>query len=224
MKKKQKLLHKLLKKLKSPTKHCIKCFKKIEENNVVSFAKSEYFLCNSCLNEKKTNFQSFVTNGVKCYSIYDYDDYIQTNLNLLKRCFDYEIRKLFLHPFEKEISIHFRSYILVAVPSLIEDDEKRGFNHVEAIFSLLGLKFVNVLEKIKNDKFRDHKTIKAEDTQYILQVNNVSKLKGKNVLLVDDVYVTGSTIKTCIDLIKQCDPKTIKVLVIAKSKDSKQNY
>ena len=78
-------------------------------------------------------------------------------------------------------------------------------------------------KKIRNTKFRDNKTTIAEDTQYILQVNNVSKLKGKNVLLVDDVYVSGRTIKTCIGLIKQCVPKTIKVLVIAKSKDSKQN-
>lgn len=86
------------------------------------------------------------------------------------------------------------------------------------------MKFVKVLEKIKNTKFRDHETTKVEDTKYILQVNNISKLKGKKVLLVDDVYVTGNTIKTCIGLIKQCDPKTIKVLVIAKSKDAKQNY
>lgn len=160
---------------------------------------------------------------MKCYSIYDYDDYIQTNLNLLKRCYDYEIRRLFLHPFENELSLYFKGYTLVAVPSFIEDDKKRGFNHVEAIFSSLSLKFVNVLEKIQNTKFRDHETTKAEDTKYVLQVNNVSKLEGKNVLLVDDVYVTGTTIKTCIDLIKQCDPKTIKVLVIAKSKDAKQN-
>ena len=36
-------------------------------------------LCNSCLKEKKTNFRKFDVRGVKAYTIYDYDDYIQSN-------------------------------------------------------------------------------------------------------------------------------------------------
>ena len=40
---------------------------------------------------------------------------------------------------------------------------------------------------------------------------------AKNILIVDDVFTTGSTIRAAIDLVKQAKPKNIKVLVMAKT-------
>ena len=180
-------------------------------------------LCNSCLKEKKTNFRKFDVSGVKAYAIYDYDDYIQTNIFALKGLGDYELHKLFLHPFEKEISLFFKGYVMVPIPSYKEDDIKRGFNHVVAIFSRLNLKMLDILEKTSDIKQVNVSADKRLEIIKHLKVNNLEQIFNKKILLVDDILTTGSSMMAAINLIKEGKPKSIKILVIAKTNNIKQN-
>jgi len=45
-------------------------------------------------------------------------------------------------------------------------------------------------------------------------------LKGKNVLLVDDVFTTGATVRECVRELKKAGAKKIGVLVVARSVDN----
>ena len=42
-------------------------------------------------------------------------------------------------------------------------------------------------------------------------------IKNKKILLVDDVMTTGSTLSGAIKVIKKCNPKDIKILVLSKN-------
>ena len=44
----------------------------------------------------------------------------------------------------------------------------------------------------------------------------MEKIENKKILLVDDIYTTGATIKECKRVLKQAGVETIGVLVIAK--------
>lgn len=112
---------------------------------------------------------------------------------------------------------------MVPIPSYIEDDKRRGFNHVEAIFSRLNLKMIKILEKTNKVKQADLSKEERKNIHRYMKVNNVNEIKDKKVLLVDDIFTTGSTIKACLKLIREGKPKSIKILVIAKTKDIKQN-
>ena len=54
-------------------------------------------------------------------------------------------------------------------------------------------------------------------------MSNIESVKNKKVLLVDDIHTTGSSIDACLKMIRQGQPKDIKVLVIAKTKDDKSH-
>ena len=56
-------------------------------------------------------------------------------------------------------------------------------------------------------------TTLKEQTLY-LDGEDAKLMRGKRILIVDDVISTGSSIKACLELIKKGNPKRIKCLVI----------
>lgn len=107
---------------------------------------------------------------------------------------------------------------MIPAPSYQKNDEERGFNHVEEMFSVLNLKMKKCIHKTKQVKQADLTTKERQEIGSVLEIDNVD-LSGKNVLLVDDVYTTGSTIKAMINLVRQKGAKKIKVLLMSKTID-----
>lgn len=103
-------------------------------------------------------------------------------------------------------------------PSYITSDEKRGFNHVVEMFSLLHLKMITCIHKIDDVKQSDCSSKQREEIIKHLKIDENAPLKNKKILIVDDVYTTGSTVKAMIRLINRYKPKKIEVLVMSKTK------
>lgn len=112
---------------------------------------------------------------------------------------------------------------IVPVPMYKLNKISRGYNQTELIASKLEnklkIKKLVCLEKIKQNKKQSLLSEKERKTNII----NVYKLVNKNiankkVLLIDDIYTTGSTAKECIKELQKGKPKKADVLVISKSK------
>ena len=108
------------------------------------------------------------------------------------------------------------------MPSYFRDDEERGFNHVEEIFSELKLPMLKVLIKNKKHKQSDLGYFERHKVKDVLEVVDGERIKNKNILIVDDICTTGSSLSAAIELIKKFEPKSIKILVIAKREFSKE--
>lgn len=164
-------------------------------------------------------FHKFSVSGYKAISIYDYDGVIKEKLYQFKGCYDYELKDIFLEYFHFYLKLHYCSYFVVPVPSFIEHDKMRGFNHVESIFSLFKRRMVKCIEKIDDVKQSDLNRNERSQIINHLRIKDNTNLKDKKILIVDDVYTTGSTIKGMIHLLEKLKPKKIKILVMSKTKN-----
>ena len=136
------------------------------------------------------------------------------------------MKDIFLNLFIKELKIYFSGYKVIPIPSYKKDDELRGFNHVVEVFKMIGLDVLQIIEKTEHFKQAEKSAKERQSIKKYLQLNTEKSLKNDRVLIVDDIYTTGSTMKAAINLVEKLNPKEIKVLVLAKTKnkeDKKSN-
>jgi competence protein ComFC len=202
--------------LNAPTRICKLCFKDIKGINLFNLVHPETCICRTCFKDIVGKFISFRVSGYKALAVYHYDEKIQSLIYQLKGCFDIEIADVFLSRYKDELNLMFHNYVMIPVPSYFKDDLKREFNHVVEIFKTLKLPMLKILRKTKGVKQANSTSKQRKDISKYLTIKNID-LSGKKVLIVDDVYTTGSTMKAAIKLVEKLHPKTIKVLVISKT-------
>ena len=196
---------------------CKKCFKPIKDNSLFNLLNNPH-ACTQCFQEIRPHFTHFKINEIDAYSIYDYNQQIQSLLYQLKGCYDIEISDLFLERYKRELFLFFLGYKMVPIPSYEPEDRKREFNHVIEIFKSLKLPMLKVLKKTKKYKQANNtKKQRSEIEKYLTFTGQKKDIYNQKILLIDDVYTTGSTMKAVIKIIKQFNPKTIKVLVMSKT-------
>ena len=91
----------------------------------------------------------------------------------------------------------------------IEKKQKEKTN-LELVNNCL-IKTKNIIEQSKLNKEERQNNI-----QGVYSLQNPQKITNQKILLVDDIYTTGSTVNECSKILKQANPKTIGVLVLAK--------
>ena len=61
-----------------------------------------------------------------------------------------------------------------------------------------------------------NKEQRKENIKGVYLLKNEEKINNKNILLIDDIYTTGSTVNECIKTLKKAKIKNIDILTIAK--------
>ena len=200
------------------TKYCKICFKEIRNNDFARLFDGDICICAKCQREFEPKFINFVVDGYTATAIFEYTPYIKELIYKYKGCFDYELKDTFLNLYYKEIKIRYSGYKIIPIPSYIEDDKKRGFNHVVETFKNLGLEPLPIIEKTAHFKQAEHKARTRSKISKYLVIKKPVDLSKSKVLIVDDIYTTGSTMKAAINLVEKLNPKEIRVLVLAKTR------
>lgn len=203
---------------KARTDTCKICFNPIEQNTFHSLVFKHPTICHDCLLKLGPVLNTFEIDGVKCIHLYFYNEKIQELLYQFKGCYDYELYSVFLEYYLSYLNFKFKGYEIVPAPSSQKSDKERGFNHVEEMFKFLHLKMNKCIHKTKQRKQADLTTKEREKIGNYLIIDEVD-LSNKKILLVDDVYTTGSTIKSMIKVVKEKGAKKVKVLLMSKTID-----
>jgi competence protein ComFC len=203
--------------LNRQTNICKVCFCDIKITSFITLIRKDISICEHCFAAFKPRFIDFHDGNIKGLAIYYYDEIIKQKLYELKGCYDYELASIFLNYFKNYLKYKFRKYIIVPIPSHEEDDEKRGFNHVVAIFEILKLPIFKALIKTTPVKQSQLNHNQRQQIHKYMHLNNTFDLSNKHILIVDDVYTTGATMKAAINIISKQNPKKIAFLVMSKA-------
>ncbi|WP_377892357.1 ComF family protein [Alkalihalobacillus sp. R86527] len=130
-------------------------------------------------------------------SLFEYNDFIKRVLVIYKYRGDVEAGRAFNNMFTKEIRKSYRFIDgVVPIPLSYERLYERGFNQCE-IWLEKGSHTINNCLVRTNHEEKQSKKSRAERinrTEQMFQVTNQSLILGKKLLVIDDLYTTGTTI------------------------------
>jgi ComF family protein len=113
--------------------------------------------------------------------------------------------------------------VIIPVPLHIERLRERGFNQSMILAKAIGKKYkISVNFSLLK---RNKSTLKQTGLDKIQRQNNIrdaftvtenAKAKGKNIILIDDVYTTGATINQCAKTLIKAGAGNVSVLTLAR--------
>lgn len=195
--------------------YCALCFEKLSLKG--NFIRNEVFkdaCCSMCRESLHRQPQRTEFCGINVYSEYIYQEDIRLAILRYKESRDKYLARIFLHPYW---SYYFRKHYVVLVPSTQSSFERRGFDHIELLALHSGFKDVHHIFENKGKeqqalkKEHDRKNVRGE-----IKLKNHDDIKGRKILILDDIITSGNTILACAELLKP-HVFSIDVLTIARS-------
>ena len=149
---------------------------------------------------------------MKVEGYYVYKDVVRTRVILYKEAFDELLHLVFPYPLKWRLFLFYSDYKIIYVPSTSDAFERRGFNHMGLIAYECGLEVIeNVLCKMSSPKQSLLSVEQRAQVSQYFHLENIGLIKGKKIILIDDVVTTGASLKACYELLKpHC--KQIKVI------------
>ncbi len=111
---------------------------------------------------------------------------------------------------------------LVPLPLYPDKERKRGYNQAAIICngmsSAMNIPVITgnvVRRRYTATQTRKHRTERWENVAGSFAVNDASRLKGKHILLVDDVITTGATLEACAGVLLNIENIKISIATLA---------
>ncbi|MBR7552676.1 ComF family protein [Allobacillus sp. GCM10007491] len=188
-----------LEKIREPT--CKKCMKRTEEK-----------LCSDCMFWEQHLGEDPLDRNI---SIYTYNEYMKEMMSRFKYRGDYEIVYAWKDSFQQAFHAHFSKGIhLLPIPLAESRIFDRGFNQAEALARLLDQPLFAGM--IRTGQEKQSKRTKWER----LSAKNPFELietPPENVIIIDDLFTTGSTVRFAAQLLKKAGAKCVSSLTLVRS-------
>jgi competence protein ComFC len=177
-------------------------------------------VCNDCLRwENDSDLGGVLTIN---RSIYQYNDFLQEIIAKYKFRGDAGIVKGFQNRLLKLYKSEFAGSLVVPIPLSEKRHYDRGFNQSVLIAQLLNLPVHEVLmrqsSEAKQSKKGREERINISSNIFTLKSLGIEDIiKGENLVLIDDIYTTGATVRQAAKVLKDYGALSVSSLTIARS-------
>jgi len=205
---------------------CIFCGKMVDISSMVH-------ICGNCFEKLPFTEDTFTTVSEekgKCYCdgavcVFRYTGIVK---EALKR-FKFHAKPCYYRTFARLMAIKLlrladiRKYdIVIAVPLYRSREHERGYNQSQLISKAISreLKIPDgsgIVRRVKDTKAQSllDKHNRLLNVRGAFSVKSPERIKGKSVLLVDDILTTGSTLEECGKILKQAGADRVTAIVVA---------
>ncbi len=204
---------------------CQKCYEKFERisgetcnicGRPFALLDAEYRSGELCLDCRRWEEDEFWRGSLdKNTSLYSYSDFTKEVIAKFKFRGDYVLAKIFTADFLKTLQAFQYDY-LVPIPLSEERLYERGFNQSEAIIRVAGLEPAYLLSRVHTEKQSKKSRTERIHLNQVFRVDSVHDLRGKKILIVDDIYTTGSTLRHASRLLKENGADKVYSLTLAR--------
>lgn len=197
---------------------CPVCGRYWAEFSAIDLVDQTELLCDDCLRHRTPYFAARSLGpygGVLKDGIYKFK--YQGNRSM-SQSFGLLLAELFLRE-----RIFFGTNLIVPVPLSREKEIERGFNQsnflAQKIGRLLGTSVQNCLIKTRHTPSQSKLTRKARRENvagaYEVIPEMTEELRGKKVLLIDDIFTTGATVNECAGVLLKAGADRVGVMTLA---------
>lgn len=170
--------------------------------------------CDTCIKKiPQKYFTNYAKGGYPCYSPFSYNSIFADAVKKFKfRNYPQNSEKLAVYLAKSITALNDKTKFdyITCVPMHPKKEHKRGYNQSKLLAKdtakILGITYADLLQKVKNNQEQhkcESRKERSENVKGVYKAVNISKIKGKNILIIDDIITTGYTLGECCMIIEQ---------------------
>lgn len=148
-------------------------------------------------------------------SIYLYNSFLKEVISQYKFRGDYILAKAF----SEKVCFKLKSMeydLIVPIPLSKERQYERGFNQSEALIREAGYEQSDLLQRTHSEKQSKKSRNERIHLQQVFQLKEGVEAVDKRILLVDDIYTTGSTLRQAAKVLRDSGALAVASLTLAR--------
>lgn len=197
----------------SEDRYCKACFQPIRTKPIRSLIEKEPLICEECLSKIDVRLNWRRHFGISVLFLSSYECILKDWLFQYKESLDIELAPCFLYLFKPVLKLLFKNSLFIPLPSSKAKVKKRGFNHLEEMLKSSHFPYITALEKGETEQKETTRTERYQDEGTRIIVHP-EELKRKRIVLFDDVFTTGNTLKSAVEALKDIGVSHLKAVIL----------
>ena len=162
---------------------------------------------------------------ILCMSLFDYHSKVKSAIWSFKfrgkSEFSYNFSVKIVDCIRSSNMFNIKYDFITSVPMTFSRYVNRGYNQASLIgkdiSKILNIPYKKLLKKIVNNKIQHtlNKNERAKNVQGVYKAININNIKGKTILLCDDIVTTGNTLSECARILLNAGAEKVLCVTIA---------
>lgn len=140
-------------------------------------------------------------------SLFHYNEAMKDYLHRYKFLHDVLLAKAFNKVLHEQLKKETR--LIIPIPMHHKNLQLRTFAHIDELLKAANISFTHHLTKLSNEQQSLKTREERLQTPQLFEVINPAAIKDKNLLVVDDIYTTGTTLNHAKKALLEAGAKTV---------------